>query len=197
MLYTIGHSNHDADTFVALLHQYAITALADVRSHPVSRFVPHFSHRPLKALLAEAGVAHVFLGRELGARSDNPDCYRNGQVQFDLLAREPAFARGIRRVEEGAREHRIALMCAEKDPADCHRALLVTRELAARGHGVAHIHADDSLETNRAFEDRLLRLCGLPETDMFRDRGELVAQAYSQRAGAIAWRKPGAQPKSP
>lgn len=187
-LYTIGHSNHDTETFLALLRRHGISAVADVRSHPYSRFVPHYAYKALKRWLPEAGIEYVFLGRELGARSDNPACYRHGQVQFDRLAKEPLFAEGIRRVLEGAGQYRIALTCAEKEPLECHRTLLVARRLFESGMAVSHIHADGSLESHQALEARLLALCGLPEGDMFNGREDLVGEAYALQGARIAYR---------
>jgi uncharacterized protein (DUF488 family) len=186
-LYTIGHSNHDLTAFIGLLHQHGITALGDVRSHPYSRHVPQYSREALKATLAAAGIAYVFLGKELGARSDNPACYRQGKVQYDRLAQEPCFTDGIRRVIQGMERYRIALMCAEKDPLNCHRALLVARKLFEAGVPVSHIHADGSLETHQAMESRLLALCKLPEGDIFKGRGEFVAEAYTIQGERVAY----------
>ena len=66
-IYTVGHSNVSGDALIALLRRHAITAIADVRSHPYSRFLPHFSPPALRVSLEEAGIRYVFLGRELGA----------------------------------------------------------------------------------------------------------------------------------
>ena len=125
MLFTVGHSTHNIETFLSLLTINGVTAIADVRSSPYSRFSPQFTREALKQSLRLANVAYTFLGKELGARSDNPACYRGGKVQYDLLAQQPAFADGIARVNEGMARYTIALMCAEKDPIECHRALLV------------------------------------------------------------------------
>lgn len=133
MLFTIGHSNHEIEAFIELLRRHRVSALGDVRSHPYSRFVPQYSREPLKAALAQAGVSYVFLGKELGGRSEDPACYRQGKVQYDGLARQPRFAAGIRRVMEGMQRCNIALMCAEKDPLECHRSLLVARKLFEAG----------------------------------------------------------------
>lgn len=186
-LYTIGHSNHEIAAFIGLLHQHSITALCDVRSHPYSRYVPQYSRESLQVALANAGIAYVFLGEELGARSNNPACYRQGKVQYDRLAQEPCFAEGIKRVMQGMERYRIALMCAEKDPLDCHRALLVARKLFESGIAVSHIHYTGSLETHQALESRLLALCRLPEGDMFKGRDELVLEAYAIQGERIAY----------
>lgn len=187
VLYTIGHSNHEISRFLALLRLHGITALGDVRSHPYSRYLPQYCRDNLKNTLADAGLAYVFLGKELGARSDNPACYLKGKVQYDRLARESCFAEGIRRVVQGMDRYRIALLCAEKDPIECHRALLVARRISEAGFAVAHIHADGSLERHEELESRLLACCKLPEGDLFTSRKEFLTEAYLIQGGRVAY----------
>jgi uncharacterized protein (DUF488 family) len=141
----------------------------------------------LKAALADTGIAYVFLGKELGARSDNPACYVRGKVQYDRLAKEPCFSEGLQRVMQGMERYSIALMCAEKDPVECHRALLVARKLFERGIAVSHIHANGSLEPHQVMESRLLALCKLPEGDMFKSREDFVAEAYAIQGDRVAY----------
>lgn len=186
-VYTIGHSNHSIAAFVALLRRHGVNAICDVRSHPYSRFVPQYSQEPLKAALAAEGIAYAFLGKELGARSNNPACYKQGRVQFELLAQESGFADGIRRVIQGMARYSIALMCAEKDPADCHRGLLVARKLFESGIPVNHILADGAVEAHEAMEARLLAMFKLPEGDMFKSRAAFVADAYSMQGERVAY----------
>ncbi|SEL32390.1 DUF488 family protein [Nitrosovibrio tenuis] len=186
-VYSIGHSNHDINTFIALLKRYDISALADVRSHPYSRFAPQYSRETLKVSLADAGIAYVFLGKELGARSDDPACYLHGKVQYDRLAKQPGFRTGIQRINEGMNRYSIALMCSEKDPLDCHRALLVARNIFDSGISIDHIHADGVLESHEHLESRLLAICKLPEGDMFKAREQFVAEAYFIQGQRVAY----------
>src|SRR5437870_5320444 len=95
---TIGHSTHSMDAFIALLRQHGVTALADVRSAPFSRFNPQFNKEALKHSLKAHGIKYVFLGRELGARSPDRACYENGRVQYARLARTESFHAGLDRV---------------------------------------------------------------------------------------------------
>lgn len=166
-IYTVGHSNHGINDFLALLLQHGITALADVRSRPWSRHVPHFSQEALKAAVTGAGMAYVFLGKELGARPDDPDCYVGGKVSYARLAQRPVFADGIRRLLDGRERFRIALMCAEKDPADCHRAHLVAPALVQAGVAVLHIHADGHLESHENWQQRVAPGEAPGEPDLF------------------------------
>lgn len=186
-IFTIGHSTHTRGAFDALLAKHGINVLVDVRSAPYSRFVADFNKPALEQGLRLAGVKYLFLGRELGARPADATLYRNGQVQFDLLAATPLFQRGIERVLTGSRQYRIALMCAERDPLQCHRTLLVARTLVTRGATVEHILFTGQLESHAAAMERLLGLVGLPSQDMFRSWDELVAAAVEQQAARIAY----------
>ncbi len=187
MIYTIGHSVHPIEVFIRLLEQHGITALADVRSHPYSRYFPQYSQQELKSSLAQEGIAYVFLGEELGARSKNPSCYRQGKVQYELLAKDPLFLKGLERVRTGMERFRIALMCAEKDPLDCHRAVLVARQLCGLGVQVQHIHADGHLETQAEMEDRMLKLLKISDIDMFDSREKILRRAYHIRGEQLAY----------
>ena len=184
---TLGHSNHPQETFLGLLERHRVTALADVRSTPYSRFNPHFNRKSLAAALAARGIEYLYLGRELGGRPDNPECYEDGRIRYDRIARTERFREGVDRVESGAVEHRLVLMCAEKEPLDCHRTLLVGQALHARGMEVAHIHADGGLEPHDDAMDRLLAGTGLdPKDDLFRrhqSRDVLIAEAIARKTG--------------
>lgn len=186
-VYTIGHSTHDADAFVELLRRSGVNALADVRSSPYSRFNPQFNRETLQRNLEANGIAYVFLGKELGARSEDPACYEKGKVQFDRLARTPLFQSGIDRVLEGAGRYCLAMMCAEKDPLECHRTILVARTLAERGGDVRHILEDGSIEPHDHALDRLLKQFKLDEPDLFRTREDSIADAYRLQAARIAY----------
>lgn len=184
---TIGHSNHPQETFLGLLERHRVTALVDVRSTPWSRFNPHFKRKSLASALAARGIEYLYLGRELGGRPDDPACYEEGRIRYDRVARTERFREGLERVERAAVEHRMALMCAEKEPLDCHRTLLVGQALHERGTDVAHIHADGGLEPHADAMDRLLAGTGLdPGDDLFRrhePRVALIAEAVARKVG--------------
>jgi uncharacterized protein (DUF488 family) len=188
-IYTIGHSTHPIERFITLLKSASITAVSDVRSRPYSRMNPQFNREPLKASLRAEGIKYVFLGRELGARSEDQSCFRDGKVQYDLLAETEPFRRGIDRVKEGARSFRIALMCAEKEPLECHRAILVARKLADQGIKVKHILADGRIEDHEHATERLVERLRVPASDMFRSRQEVLNDAYARQGDEIAYRE--------
>lgn len=184
MIYTIGHSNVEITKFIGLLKAHEINVLVDVRSHPYSRFLPHFSKDMLKKSLSSNQIKYLFLGKELGARSENPNCYINGKVQYNLLAQEPLFLEGINRLKSGMQKFRIAMMCAEKDPIECHRALLVSRQLHNSGILVNHILSDGSLESHENLERRLIKIC---LGEFFVNSDEYIPQAYEMQSERVAY----------
>lgn len=193
-VFTIGHSTHSADLFLTLLRQHRIDAVADVRSSPFSRFNPQFNRENLERFLKKNGIHYVFLGKELGARTDDRSCYENGRVQYERLAQTALFQTGLDRVRQGAQRYRIALMCAEKEPLECHRTLLVAKALAERGHTIRHIHADGHLESHEDAMERLLDVTGLPKADFFRSKEELLAEAMARQEAQIAYVEEGQAP---
>ena len=184
---TIGHSNLVLSDFLELLQQNLVTAVVDVRSQPYSRFNPAYGRESIKKSLRSNGIEYVFMGRELGARTSDPECYVDGQVQYGILARTNQFKEGIDRVVAGADRHCIALMCAERDPLQCHRAILVARVLNERGLSVSHIHSDGRLETHENAMRRLLNLVGLPTVDLFRTWAELLDEGLRLQESKIAY----------
>lgn len=187
-VYTIGHSRHPQESFISLLRQHGITALCDVRSRPYSRINPQFNREELQQTLLAQGIAYRFLGKELGGRSDDPHCYESGRIRYNRLADSNLFKYGLNRVLRGNEKFRIALMCAEKEPLECHRSILVARHLAALGLHVEHIHAAGHLESHDVALSRLARMVNLPERDLFHSREELLADAYSRQEDRIAYK---------
>ena len=186
-VFTIGHSNLEIGRFVALLKQHGIQAIADVRSSPYSQYSPQFNRELLEKSLREHGIAYVFLGQELGARRSERECYLEGRADYGLISQTPAFKRGIERVTQGAVKMRVALMCAEKDPIDCHRCILVTPHLRQQGLQVLHILSDGLLEDHAQTEKRLLQVFALENKELFRSQGEIVADAYKKQGEKVAY----------
>src|SRR5579859_1681778 len=186
-VYTIGHSNGTAERLLELLRQHEITAVVDVRSQPYSRFNPQFNREDVASFLKKSGLEYVFLGRELGARSDDPSCYRDGRAQYALIARTPLFAGGIQRLLVGMERFRVALMCAEKEPLACHRTILIARHLHEQRVEVRHILEDGRLEIHESLLLRLLAEHGMQEQNLFRTKDELVTIAYDRQAEQIEY----------
>ena len=185
-LYTIGHSTHTTEVFIKLLTQHGVTAVCDVRSSPYSRYNPQFNRETLREELKKQGIAYVFLGKELGPRSDDPSCYQDGKVRYDLIAATERFQKGLTRLREGIKAYRITLLCSEKDPVVCHRMNLVCRHLRDDIE-IRHILEDGCVEENRDAEKRLMRL--MKVTPELFDSGpdDVILRAYAKQAEKIAY----------
>lgn len=188
-IYTVGHSTHDIDAFIELLAIHHIDVVADVRSRPFSR-IAHFNREALEAALKVNSIKYVFLGRELGARRDERECYDASQAVYERIATLPAYRQGLDRLKRGAQKHTITLMCAEKEPLDCHRTVLVCRHLREMGFDIRHILADGSVEKHEDTEKRLVELTGetksLFEPELCEH--DLIERAYTTRGKQIAYR---------
>jgi uncharacterized protein (DUF488 family) len=189
-LFTIGHSMQSWEQFLELLRRHRISAIGDVRSSPYSARFPHFNREILDRALRGANIRYVFLGDELGARRSERDCYVDGVARYDRIARTAAFRVGLERVQTGVARFRLALMCAEKDPLECHRTILVCRQFRT-DLDIYHILSDGSLETHADAETRLLAEEKVPGDDLFTEREELIAKAYDRRGGKIAYHECG------
>lgn len=147
-VYTVGHSNHQLEDFFRLLEDHHVQAVADVRSSPFSRHVPHFNRGELEQALKAHGFVYVFLGDLVGGRPEGDEFYdEEGHVRYDKLAESPEFKQGIDRIMEGISKYRVALLCGEENPTDCHRRLLIGRVLAEKGVAVNHIRRDGSVQS--------------------------------------------------
>jgi uncharacterized protein (DUF488 family) len=164
--------------------------VVDVRSAPFSRMFPQFNQETLKKSLIENSIGYLFLGDQIGGRSNDPDDYLDGQVVYKALAQKEAFKTGIDRLQEGSAKYRIALMCSEKEPLDCHRTLLVSQALASRDIPVGHIHADGSVEAHEDALARLLTLHNLSSPDLFSDEEDRVQDALTLQEKKIAYQLP-------
>jgi len=201
-IYTVGHSSQSIAAFIGLLHSHEVEVIADVRSRPYSRRFPHFATMSLQASLAAVHIRYVFLGRELGARREEPECYVDGQASYDRIAKLPAFAVGIERLLQGAQQYRVALLCAEQDPLTCHRTILVCRELQKYAPqqsalSIRHILRTGEIEDQQQAERRLVEeelgkeLGRSDQADLFArgpDFPQLLQQSYERRASRIAYR---------
>ncbi|MGH1539251.1 MAG: DUF488 family protein [Arenicella sp.] len=191
-LYTIGYATKPIEVFVAQLKEYGIDVVADVRSVPYSKIFHDYHREALAAYLKQHGIAYTFVGDELGPRSKDDAHYdESGQVQFDRLMQSELFGQGVVRLSNGvSKGYTIALMCAEKDPATCHRSLLVSYFLLRNGYQqILHIGHDGSTENQMELEQRLCDIHGVND-DLFMSSAERAERAYQLQLKNTSYYKP-------
>jgi uncharacterized protein (DUF488 family) len=188
-LFSIGHSNVAAERFIAMLKHAGVTAVADVRSVPLSRRFPWFSKKNLAIRLAQEGIAYAAMGDTLGGRPTDGSLYCDGIADYEAMALRSEFRNSIDRLSADAPRTPISLWGGAREPLDCHRCLLVARSLAERGCVVGHILHDGAIEPHAVTEQRLLTLDGAG-CDLFAaGQRERLAAAYRRRARAVAFRR--------
>ena len=136
---TIGHGTLPLESFIALLKQHEIQVVVDVRSEPFSARAPHFNRRTLEAALRGAGVTYRWAGETLGGRPPSHLRTKSGAPDYERMSREPETARDLDHLAEASKQVRVALMCSEGNPAECHRSRMLEPELASRGVQIEHV----------------------------------------------------------
>ena len=177
MIKTIGHSNHPIGRFVDLLKSGGVEAVVDVRSTPYSRRFPQFGRERLAQTLSAAGILYRYEGAALGGKP------KDG-AGYDALAERPDFKDALERLIVGSADTTLCLMCAEKEPLDCHRTVLVSRRLAERGVEIEHLLADGKRKPHAVLEEELLAASGEGVPDLFtttEDRAQRLARTWQQR----------------
>ncbi len=190
-LYTIGYATKPIETFISHLQQYKIDVVADIRSVPYSKVFHEYHKESITAHLQQSGIRYVYLGEELGPRSKEATHYdETGQVQFDRLMQSPLFEQGMVRLSQGIEKgFTVALMCAEKDPATCHRSLLVGYFLTRHNNSeILHIDYNGNIENQQALEQRICQIHGA-DADLFMSPEEREQHAYKTQLKNTAYRK--------
>lgn len=178
-----------------MLLSWRISDVCDVRSTPWSRFSPQFNKTTLALALEQAGITYRFYGETLGARPANPDLVRDGRVSWDALRATDGFRRSIEEITDLGNKARPSLLCAERDPAECHRTVLVARSLVDHGTEIVHLlppdsHGKRSYETHAGVMDRLAKGFHL-EAGLFLSAEKVLEETYRQQEEKIAYRPAG------
>jgi uncharacterized protein (DUF488 family) len=145
MIYTIGHSNITQESFIEILKSHKLQLIVDVRSTPYSKYVPHFNRENINKSLKENNIRYIFLGSYIGGKPKDEEYYKDGKVDYDLIAKTEHYKEGINKIMTLNRDENIVLMCSEEDPKSCHRHNLITQSLIKKGFEVIHIRKNGKI----------------------------------------------------
>lgn len=196
-LYTIGHSLHRMDYFLGIIKDYNINYILDVRSTPYSKYAEQFNRGYIEKELQNAGLNYFFMGSFFGARPDDRSLYCDeGYLDFERVRKSPQFLKGFNSVIKGLeQENNIVLMCTEKDPFDCHRAIMVSRAFDLANIEVNHILEDGKLQSQTKLNERLLNKYYPDRTQLtlfdyldIKEESDYLSMAYQQRNKEIGYR---------
>lgn len=193
-IYTVGHSNHEMDYFLELINHFGITCIVDVRSVAASAYNPQFNGTNLAGFLKSENIIYMHFAEEFGARHNDPELLdEEGKVDFEKVRKSYNFKKGVERLWKGVEKgFKIALMCSEGEPFDCHRFSMVTVALKAEGFDIYHILKDKTLQTNQELEQRLLKKYDkkIPKPNIFETQinpEQQLKVAYRLRNKEIAY----------
>ena len=186
--FTIGHSNHSIKDFVTIVKNNHINCIIDVRSSPYSAYSSQFNREYLNEYLKRESIRYIFMGDSLGARYENKNLlFSNGKVDFSKVRLTQEFINGIKRVIDGLQKgFRIALMCSEKNPFDCHRFVLVSKGLQDEGIEIQHI-LPERIVSNIELEDMLFEKYKISKCDLFHTEKENLELVYKKRNADIGY----------
>lgn len=158
-IYTIGHSKHSIKEFISLLKKYNINCIVDVRSTPYSKYSPQFNKETFAKTLKNNKITYIHMGEEFGARrSDKSLYFEDGILDFEKTKRDITFKRGVKRIKTGLEKgYKIAFMCTEQDPIECHRCILVGKGIQdILKINIKNILPDGGFYSQREIDKRLL-----------------------------------------
>lgn len=158
VLYTIGYSGYKVEEFLSVIKERAISTVIDVRSVPYSQYHSDYNKEVLKAFLNTNRVHYRNYAKEFGAQQISKIFYSpNGYLDFDIFTKSEEFLSGIGKLKSGMDSgYTFVLMCAEKDPINCHRAIMVAREFQKNDYNIVHLLPDGNEQSQRDIETRLL-----------------------------------------
>lgn len=148
-IYSIGHGNKRIEDFIKELKAFEVQFLLDIRSKPFSKWNPQFNQNELKFKLEENGIKYVFVGDTLGGLPEDRSCYDyNGKVVYDLIKEKHFFKEGLERLTTANEKNiKLAIMCSESKPEECHRSKLIGQELLKKKISLNHIVSDKLVKT--------------------------------------------------
>ena len=194
-IYSIGYTSFEINSFIDIIKEHDISCVVDVRSNPVaSEYYQIYSRTSLEKILNSKNIYYRNYALEFGARQVDYSLYKEfGYLDFDRFIKTPNFLLGINKIKKGLElGYNFVLMCAEKDPINCHRAIMVAKGFKENGIIVDHIMADNSIQSQIDIEQRLLNMY-FPQRgqqNLFEEKTEedYIKEAYRVQNSKIGYK---------
>ena len=193
-VFTIGYAAFNIDDFIEILKSHKISHLIDVRSNPVSEYYQDYNSFNLEPELKQHNIIYENLALEFGARQENKEFFSEGGfVDFEKFTQSDQFKKGLAKIKKGLElGYNFVLMCAEKDPINCHRSIMIGYAMQKNGIEVLHIMHDGQLQPQGEIDKILLELyfSDRNQLNLFiksSDEQELIEQAYKKQNAKIGY----------
>ena len=194
-IYTIGYSGYKIENLLMEIKKRNISTVIDVRSNPYSNYYSEYNKETFQIFLKKNEIYYRNYANEFGAQQNNKTFYTlDGYLDFDKFVKSNDFLNGIKKLKDGMDKGYIfLLMCAEKDPFNCHRTMMVTREFHKIGYRVTHLLPDGKEQSQDDIEIRLLNYYypNRNQLVLFDNENlseqELIIKAYKKRNAEIGY----------
>jgi uncharacterized protein (DUF488 family) len=194
-IYTIGYSGYKIENFLIEIKEHRISSVIDVRSNPYSQYYTDYNKENFEIFLKKNGVYYRNYVNEFGAQQKNRNFYSSdGYLDFEKFVKSEYFLNGVRNLKAGMdKGYKFLLMCAEKDPFNCHRAMMVASEFYKLGYSVVHLLPNGKEQSQDDIEMRLLEYYfpNRNQLDLFENENlsnqNLIIKAYRKRNAEIGY----------
>ncbi|SHE82391.1 DUF488 domain-containing protein [Dysgonomonas macrotermitis] len=175
-IYSTGHGNKSIDVFIRELYSFNIEYLLDIRSKPFSKWNPQFNQASLKLELEKCGITYVFVGDSLGGLPEDRSCYdSNGKILYDVIKGKDFFLQGLKRlITANEKAIKLAIMCSESKPEECHRSKLIGEELRINNISLNHIISENRTKSQETIMCELTKGNGI--VDLFGNKVEFTSR---------------------
>ncbi|MDR0988950.1 MAG: DUF488 domain-containing protein [Prevotellaceae bacterium] len=176
-IYSIGHGNKTIEEFLKELKSFDIDFLVDIRSKPFSKWSPQFNQTSLQLEVEREHIKYVFLGDKLGGLPDDRSCYDSeGKVVYGFMKNKIFFQEGLKRlIVANNKAIKVAIMCSESKPEECHRSKLIGEELLDNFNiSVNHIIAENRIKSQEVVIGELTNGFGL--VDLFGNKTDFTSR---------------------
>jgi len=184
-VFTIGYVSYQPDEMAKVLLSFGVSCLIDIRSNPHSAYYTQYNREVFSETLKQHGIIYRNYAYEFGARQEDPRYYtKEGYLDFSKYTQSEQFQQGVRKIETGIQMGYVfALMCAEKDPMTCHRAIMIGKALKEQGFIVKHIIYPNQIETQQEMEQR-----GIGDQLSFFSDEQRIEDFYQEQNRKIGYR---------